>query len=175
MGNLNKLDNQGLEVTFRSLEALDEINHFNETFPLKRPGVMNVFEASVQYPDTPILKIYGIMVDLFSRSSSIWDEKIRPVVKYLKSNLDVLNHRENLHLEAIREIFLEYKFDKAFDVYKELLHKYPHDMQALSMLSLYAIFRGGWQKILSIFDDILEHNTDNIDFLTYFMFYLHPC
>ena len=32
MGNLNKLDNQGLEVTFRSLEALDEINHFNETF-----------------------------------------------------------------------------------------------------------------------------------------------
>jgi tetratricopeptide (TPR) repeat protein len=172
MGNLNNLDNQGLEVTFRSLEALGAINHFNDTFPLKRPGVMDVFEASVQYPDTPILKIYGIMVDLFSRSSSIWDEKIRPAVKDLKNNLDMLNNREKLHLEAV-ERFLEYKFDKAFDVYKKLLHKYPHDMQAISMLSLYAIFRGGWKKILAIFDDILEHNTDNIGFLTYFMFYLH--
>jgi hypothetical protein len=100
---------------------LELINHFNNTFPLNLLGIIDVFEASAQYPDTPILKIYGIMVDLFSRSSIIWDEKIRPVVKDLNNNLDKLNNREKLHLDAIAR-FLEYKFDKAFDVYKKFLH-----------------------------------------------------
>ncbi len=152
-------DNQGLEVTTKSPEAIAAIDKF--------------IEQSLSYGNNPLIILQAIEADptcalayahaaahYLSLETAIAWEQAKPYLQGAKKYKDKTTEREQLYITGI-EAWGEKDIKKAIACHEEIGDKYPQDIASVQLAQYHYFYQGNQKGLLNIAQKVLPANQNH--------------
>lgn len=170
-----KKDFYNLNVTAKSDEALDQINHFNQQF-ISGKSTEFIIAAAENQPDSLLLQCYAAVFNLYAQVESA-TLKAKQYLQNSESLLHNANQREKMFYQAICA-WQKLDYELALTLLTAQIDLWPRDCTAAKIaewLFYCTGQRNQAKQFLRMCNKMRKHNLNNSYFLAMFAFAQELC